>query len=341
MKFTALFPLLLLGAVPALQESVVPPRPEVLPFADSFPTGMLEVQRLAEEEKLTEALGVTEQLLAPTRLSGARSWLSEKTGGATEFLFTVLDGPLEWLGLEMRTAREQGQVHYARGVVIGRMEEDLRPDPSFDLARQLAGDTESRPAAIYNLGTLELLRGEAKRAEIPEVSGAAPMPPMPPVPGEEPPPDPLEVARAHYLGARENFVERLRCDWRDADTRANVELVIRRLRELEDIEKQREEQEQEDPNEEESEEPSDEESEPSDEEPPEEPPESEEPQDSEEPQGDEEEQEQPPQEPEGEPEESLEEMMRLLQRLQDHEEEGERVRAELNRARAERVRRDW
>jgi len=45
--------------------------------------------------------------------------------------------------------------------------------------------------------------------------------------------------------AKEHLVERLRADWRDEDTRANLEWIQRRLAELEEIERQREEQQQE------------------------------------------------------------------------------------------------
>ena len=58
-------------------------------------------------------------------------------------------------------------------------------------------------------------------------------------------PDPLQTARAAYLAAKEPLIERLRADWRDEDTRANLELIQRRLAELDEIERRREEQRQE------------------------------------------------------------------------------------------------
>lgn len=129
---------------------------------------------------------------------------------------------------------------------------------NFSAARALAGPGTLRLDATYDLGTAELFRGERWRARIPEVSGqqvppgAAPgLPGMPPAaaPGGPddgpPPPDPLAEARKHYLEARTWLGERLRADARDADTRANLELVQRRLRELEKIEEEREKQEQE------------------------------------------------------------------------------------------------
>jgi hypothetical protein len=58
----------------------------------------------------------------------------------------------------------------------------------------------------------------------------------------QPEPDPLQLARAAYTKARDHFVERLKSDWHDSDTQANVELVMKRLKELDDLEKQRQEQ---------------------------------------------------------------------------------------------------
>lgn len=118
-------------------------------------------------------------------------------------------------------------------------------------ARALAGPGSLRLDAIYDLGTLELQRGERWRAQLPEVSGQPPAPPAmapPPAggpPDGPPPPDPLKEARRQYLEARGWFAERVRADGGDADTRANLELLMRRLRELERIEKEREEQQQE------------------------------------------------------------------------------------------------
>jgi Ca-activated chloride channel family protein len=129
---------------------------------------------------------------------------------------------------------------------------------NFSAARALAGPGTLRLDATYDLGTAELFRGERWRARIPEVSGQPEqpggLPGMPPAaaPGGPddgpPPPDPLAEARKHYLAARTWLGERLRADARDADTRANLELVQRRLRELEKIEEEREKQEQEQQN---------------------------------------------------------------------------------------------
>lgn len=122
-----------------------------------------------------------------------------------------------------------------------------RADASTNLehARLLAGPGELRLDATYEMGLLEFDAGEEQRAKIPEISGQPPQPPMPAAPnaaatGAEAPPDPLQLARAAYQRARAHFCDRLRMDWKDADTRANVELCQRRLRELDEIEKKRE-----------------------------------------------------------------------------------------------------
>jgi Ca-activated chloride channel family protein len=121
---------------------------------------------------------------------------------------------------------------------------------AFTAARALAGPGELRDDATFDLGALELFRAEELRAQLPELGGAPPQPMLPPPnaqPGAAdapPPPDPLPAARERYRAARTWLVERLRLDWRDADTRADLELIQRRLRELDEIEKKREEEKQ-------------------------------------------------------------------------------------------------
>jgi len=51
--------------------------------------------------------------------------------------------------------------------------------------------------------------------------------------------DVVAPAKAAYLEARDHFAERLALDWQDSDTRANVELIQRRLKSIADIEEQR------------------------------------------------------------------------------------------------------
>lgn len=337
MKFLALIPLIVIGAAPVLQETItpeVPELPDIGHYDGSFPEGMHEIVRLTEGGNPDQAFVISEELLSGTRYSSLRTWVTEHTWQPLDVCFAALDGPLRWLGFRTRTTAERGQVHYARGLVFEELEGP--GGPSFELARQSAGYGEIRGAAIYNLGTLRLRKGEVQRAEIPEISG---VPPLPPTPGAEEPPDPLKEARRHYKAARRHFVERLRYDWQDADTRANVELVIRRLRELDEIEQQREEQEgEEEENPDENQESESEEENPEDQESEEE---QETPEDAEPPENAE--PEEGEQQPPEEEEEALttEQLQRLLQRLEAHEKDGERVRNELRRASAGRVRRDW
>lgn len=129
----------------------------------------------------------------------------------------------------------------------------------FESSRALAGPGELRLSATYDLGTSALMRAELWRLEIPEIAQAggqqvpaAPqaMAPLPGAPGsagspEEAAPDPLEEARSAFLQAKAHLILRLRSDWRDSDTRANLEWIQRRLRELQEIEEQRKQEEQE------------------------------------------------------------------------------------------------
>jgi Ca-activated chloride channel family protein len=159
--------------------------------------------------------------------------------------------------------RDRARAHFALGVIAAtrassseatRAEDWQGASTAFSAARALAGPGELRLDATYDLGWIALQRAEQKRARIPELAGAAGSAPAPPVPalapgagsgagpGEE---DPLGEARALYREARSWFLERLQGAWQDADTRANLELVLRRLKELERIEEQREQQQQE------------------------------------------------------------------------------------------------
>ena len=165
---------------------------------------------------------------------------------------------------------ERADLHHARGFARAQLELDAyeagpqSAAPDFESARALAGPSHLRLDATYDLGGVFLYEGEHWRAQLPEIqaqSGApqsgslGPAAPMAPLPGMAAPggadeEDPLPKARAAYQSAREHLVERLRADWRDADTRANLELIQRRLAELDEIERQREEQRQEQENQE-------------------------------------------------------------------------------------------
>lgn len=296
-------------------------------------------------------------------------------------------GEADGLALEERTRAE---LCFARGLFVAESAagpERLAAVDAFQSARALAGPGELRLDATYDAGVVHLLEAERLRSTIPELAqapGGAPglptavpgAPGAPAVPGLPPPAtgesaeDPLPAARAAYLAARELLVERLRAAWQDADTRANLELIQRRLRELDELERQRQEQEQqqeqqqqgqegdEDQEKKEGEqgegeqEPKEQQGEPQEgdkqqkegEEPPPDP--------SEKPQEDPTETEptQPPEaqqpsaaEPSGEEERHLtrEEVMRLLDRLAEIDEKAQALRAALREARRIAVERDW
>jgi len=248
---------------------------------------------------------------------------------------------------------ERALVTHARGVLEMQAGELLAAASFLEQARAQAGPGVIRLDSTYDLGVMYLEEGERHRAQIPEFSGGAPAPaPLPG--GAEEAPDPLESARANYLKARDWFVERLILDWRDADTRANVELTQRRLRELDELERQRQEQEDQEQQEpkdgqepqegdEEGEESSDDEQDPGEdseenaegEREPQEPGEGEDPPE-EEPQTDEDD--------EADPQEihlTQEEMQRLLDALREIEEEGAEVQDALRRIGRQDVARDW
>ena len=135
----------------------------------------------------------------------------------------------------------RAEFRYAQGVVRDGAGAHGPAVQAFASARALAGPGELRVAATYNQGTAELLAAEEKRLETfkalqdPAGAGAA---------AQGSGADPLAVLRQAYLGARATLVERLRADFADPDTRANLELIQRRLRELDELERQKEEQEQ-------------------------------------------------------------------------------------------------
>ena len=378
---------LLAAGTPAFAQNAPPPDAEVAgapvrPWPGTFAEGMAELARLVEDGRHADALALADRILEPTAAARLRARLERVTGGISEKALAPLQAPLEWLGIEPLSAADRGRVHYAKALARasgGTLEGALE---DFELARVLAPG-ETRLAATYNLGTLDLLAGDALRSLIPELAGGAgpgaappgpaPGPPLPGGPGGPGGPgspagsgqDPLELARKAYLAARERFVERLRLDWTDADTRANVELVVRRLRELDEIERQREEQEKRDQDQEQQDEQNDnpeqqgedEESKPEDagaqqDQPPPDDAQDEQPPDEEQQREEQaQEQEQSESSEEGEDQSdpramqeqrlTEEEMKRLLQILAEHEKEGEEVRAQLLGARRMKVKRDW
>lgn len=339
-----------------------PPEPWSGPLAE----GLAEVKRLSESGATAEALALTERLLAPTPSAKWREAATARRGWKR----TVVEaaGPiLGAFGVASLSDAERATIHHARGVLLAASEDGQRlaAVDAFERARSLAGPGELRLDATYDAGWTWFTEGEAHRAKIPEIAGTAPQPAAPAgPPGAEPPaPDPLALARTAYLQARERFVDRLKLESSDADTRANLELTERRLRELDEIQKKREEekkkqeqeQEQEDQQKKDEQDPdkdeqSKDEEKKDSEKKPDEPPKPDEKKPDEKPPEDPKKDEQKPDEPKKDAEPkpakedqqlTREEVMRLLDILKSREEEGKKLQEQLRAAGRVKVKKDW
>lgn len=248
----------------------------------------------------------------------------------------------------------RAEFHFAGGVV--RHDSGMLPQSieSFRSARALAGPGELRNDATYDAGTARLGLAELQfeRARDPASAG-------PPDPDGEPV-DWLLVAESSYLRAKESLVERLRADWRDPDTRANLELIQRRLRQIAEM---REQEEQEQNQQEPDPDSEDQEGEGEGDGSPQNPEEDQQP--DQQPEGGDQEgdpsQELPEEQPDAaldpdempEPQEvetgggdaerrlSREEVLRLLETLEELDEEAAQVQALLRESRREPVEKDW
>lgn len=275
--------------------------------------------------------------------------------------------------------RSRARIEYHRGIVAQRRGELADAAGAFARAGGLAEAGRLRLDAWYNAGTVELGAAEQLFFAIPEAREAHGLPALPAAPGAAPglpPPGPgeknqdLDRATAAYQIAKQSLLLRLRADWHDADPRANLELIQRRLSELAKIREQRKQEEQQkkeqqqDPNQ--KQDPKDEpkDSKPAD--PDEKPPEdgkTKEPQDgqdqpekSEDPKPEPPKDEQQPSEeqkpedakpaepskPEGEPRElSKEEISRLMDQLANIEREARELQARMRARRRVPVEKDW
>ena len=292
---------------------------------------------------------------APTRTARERAYLS--TGGGIPD--SADDDPAPtW------TARERAYLRHARGVVHGLLDFRTLAEADLEAAAAGFGPGPERRAALAQRFALRLERAEQRRAEV--LAPQQPAPGAPPADGDgEEDEDPLAELRRLYLAAREAGLERLDADWTDVDVRANLELCTRRLRELDELERQRDEQEQEQQEqrdqdrqdqdqqdqdqdqqgEQEQGDPQDprrrDEQDPQEREAPEEQPEPEPG-----PQGEDDEEPEP--RPQPEPEElpasgelSKEELQRLMQRLTELEAAQEELERRIQGARRQPVDRDW
>ena len=236
-------------------------------------------------------------------------------------------------------------------------------DPALEAwgsASGLGGAPAVRLDALYNRGAGLLAAAEQLRMDIPEVRQAAGLPPAhdAPAPQAAPPADPIVVARAAYVRAKEAWVERLRAERGDRATREGLEFIQRRLRELEAIEQERKEQEQEkqqqkeqqekqqqekeqqqDPRDQPKQEDKPEKQDPSQQEPAEPKDGAQQPPSEEEPDKQDQQEEQP--QATEERSMSAEEMQRLLDLLQEIEEQARQVQVRLQDRRRVPVKRDW
>jgi hypothetical protein len=350
-------------------------------FALNLPDGLAKIEELTLQEDYEGAKQAGIALLAMRSFDAWRGALDLADDSWWNPVIDKVEPLAEYFKLSF-SRTEKAHLQYTLGVVALAEEDAKTAKRKFETTTAKAGPGTLRAAASYNISTLALFSGEAWRAQMPEFGGQppAPGPVAPPAPGAPPadpkePPDPLEEARAAYLAAKAGYIQRLRLDWNDADTRANMELVMRRLRELDEIERQREEEEQEEQNDENEDEESEDsesekddkekqdpsedqsESDPSDDQEnsdqdeeqqpenpePEEPSEEDQEQDpsEEEQEGeDQQEAEEQPSEPQQEVFLTKEEVQRLLDRLKEHEEQGQELRERKRRAKRPTAR-DW
>ena len=331
-----------------------PETPAVEPWPGTLAEGLAEVERLGASGATAEGLALAERLLAPTRAARWREEATKKPGWRRT-LVEAASPLLGAFGIAGLSDAERATIHHARGVLLARATDGSRPAAveAFERARALAGPGDLRLDATYDAGWTWLAEGEAHRAKIPEIAGTAPAPAQPPS-ADPPAPDPIALARTAYLQARARFVDRIAISASDEDTRANLELVQRRLRELDEIEKKREEQkkEQEQPKDEPPKDPQDQEQQedpekdseskqdqqpPPDEKKPEEPPKDPNEEQPSEPKD-------PKQEKKNPSKEELltrEEVMRLLDILKEREEEGKKLQEQLRASRRVAVKKDW
>lgn len=342
---------LLLALAQAPQAPVAPPQAppaaearteaKLEPFAGTLRAGRLELAQLAKQEHHEEARLLGERLLAKP-------------------------------DFELAPETERAETLYAIGVAAGLADDIERAVESFHRSRGLAGSSELGRDAAYNAGT-HLLRGaEALRLQIPEIREKLELPPLP-QPAQPPfapsgagqapkAPDALAIAREAYVVSRGELATCWREAPGDADVRANLELVQRRLRELDELQRQREEEQQQqeqqkqDPNSQKN--PGDDsQSKPDDKQDPSKDPQQDpqKPQDSQDPSKDP----QQPKKPEDQPkqdsqqqdaqpdkarEEMLmtpEEMQRLLDQLKSIEDQARQVEALLRERRRTPVKKDW
>lgn len=168
---------------------------------------------------------------------------AEDHRGASKLAGFVLDEAN--LNRLAETDADRAELKYAAGVVAALAQRPSAASSSFRSAGALAGPGELRSAALFNAGVAFLEEGEVAYNQITEVQAKEAQQNKSLVKQSEPMgtgQDTLPIARERFLAARSALLDRLRLDWSDQDTRANLEYVQRRLRELDEIERKREEE---------------------------------------------------------------------------------------------------
>ncbi|MEZ6005085.1 MAG: hypothetical protein R3F33_12955 [Planctomycetota bacterium] len=221
-------------------EAVAPP---VEPWHGGFQAGLDEMARLAREENLAAAEGFAQRLLEP--LGGNHAQERWQPRLARLGPRAVDAGAFVWasFGQPSRSAEQRAVVQHNLGVLQADGGAPELAAVSFDAARR-GSPGDARLASTYNLGCLALEQGEAEFDQIPEVHGrtrSAMSPGFVPstTNGDEEEPDHLKLAKKAYEEALDYYRERLLLDWRDDDTRANVQWIQQRLDRLREIEEKR------------------------------------------------------------------------------------------------------
>ena len=329
-------------ALPTTRDSTSPPAAaaQALPYAGSLRAGRVELAQLSKRGEHELARELASALLAKP-------------------------------DFDAQPELERAELLYAVGLARGRARELPEAVEILHRATGLAGSSELGRAAAYNAATFLLQGAESLRARVPEIREKLGLPPLDPEPAAgaqgssgAQAPDPLAVAREAYLFAHRELATALRSERLAEDVRANLELCVRRLRELDAIERQREEEQQQQQDQDQQDQQDKQQGENQQQDPNQEPQskdderqeEDSQDQDANEQQGESQEG-QPEQEPkeseerdskEAEPQPaqderplSPEEMQRLLQQLQQIDEKAKAVEALLRERRRQPVKRDW
>ena len=333
---------------------VQPELARVEPWPAGLSNGLEELERRIAAGDHAGVRDLVRRLEAPDALARRRAeWIA--AGGWRASALRAIDPAIELLRWRPRAAAIAGELALVDGVAALGLEQWEEAQAAFLLARAEGGGA-TRLEAIDALADLELAAAEALR---PGPDGSAPAAaqvatppgganPNAPPSAADPAEDPIAKARAAYLVARARLVERLRLERHDADARANLELVQRRLEELRRLEDQRrreeeqqrrEQQEQQDKEkdkekDEQERQPEDQQGQDQQEQPEEEQQDERQPSEADESKADD-------QAPKPAAAMSKEEAQKLLDKLKELEEKGEELRATLLKDRRQKVDKDW